>query len=247
MPRPLLQGIVTMNATADLLNLVFLALAVAFVWRLWVTLGQRTGRERPPFDPRLGRLPPGPSTDSSPMPQPANDREPVRGIAEPDKPLWTGYAEEGSAVARGLEAIAAADPRFAMKPFMQGARVAHEMIVEAFARGDKAALKPLLAKEVYDGFAAAIDRRVKAGETVALQFVGHDRVDVAGAQMDGKRAILALRFVADIISATRDKAGAIIDGNATTIRQITDRWTFERDVTARDPNWKLTATDDMLE
>lgn len=234
-----------MNATADLINLVFLALAAAFIWRLWVTLGQRTGRERPPFDPRLGRLPPG--QDTMPPPTPGPEARPERGLAEPAKPIWFGHAEEGSAVAKGLEAIAAADPRFAMRPFLAGARAAHEMIVDAYARGDKPALKPLLSREVYDGFAAAIDRRAKAGETVALQYVGIDRLEVTGAQMEGKRAILALRFVADVISATRSKAGEIIDGDVTAIRQITDVWTFERDVTARDPNWKLTATDDMLE
>ena len=235
-----------MTATTDLLNLVFLALAVAFVWRLWVTLGQRTGREPPPFDPRQGRLPPGGPRDN-PVPANQNDQEPPRGIAEPPRPVWHGQAEEGSPVALGLEAIATADPRFAMKPFLLGARAAHEMIVDAYARGDKPALKPLLSREVFEGFAGAIDRRVKAGETVALQYVGIDRLTVTGAQLEGRRAALSLRFVADIISATRDKSGKIIDGDATAIRQITDQWTFERDVTARDPNWKLTATDDMLE
>ena len=55
--------------------------------------------------------------------------------------------------------------------FLTGARAAYEMIVNAFAEGDRRTLKNLLSREVYDGFEGAIIEREKRGDTVESRFV----------------------------------------------------------------------------
>ena len=117
------------------------------------------------------------------------------------------------------------------------------MIVEAFAKGDKPALKNLLSKEVFDGFAKAIDSRSQAGEKLDFQFVGFEKVDFMSVALAGKRASIVVKFASQMISATHDKAGALIDGNPREVRDITDIWTFERDVAQKDPNWRVVATE----
>src|SRR5262249_26274632 len=159
--------------------------------------------------------------------------------AEEAAPVWQGYAEPGSPVAGGLEKIAGADPGFSPRSFLEGARIAYEMIVSAFAEGDKKALKPLLSRDVYDGFSTAIDTRQKNGETLESKFVGLGNSQIVAAELAGKKASVTVRFIADLISATRSRAGEVIDGDATRVRQITDVWTFERDISSRDPNWRL--------
>jgi predicted lipid-binding transport protein (Tim44 family) len=117
------------------------------------------------------------------------------------------------------------------------------MIVGAFATGDKPSLKTLVSRDVYDSFASAIEQREKAGETVEQKFVGIDKAEIAAADLQNKRATVTVKFVSEMISATLDKHGEVIEGDPKEIREITDTWTFERDVTSRDPNWKLTATE----
>ena len=94
-----------------------------------------------------------------------------------------------------------------------------------------------------DGFAGAIDNREKAGEKVDSRFVGIDKADLVSAELTGRRAVVTVKFVSELISATTNRAGAVIDGDPKQIREITDVWTFERDVGSRDPNWKLVATE----
>jgi predicted lipid-binding transport protein (Tim44 family) len=118
------------------------------------------------------------------------------------------------------------------------------MVVTAFAQGDRQALKNLLSRDVYEGFAKAIDDREKAGQILESRFVGIDKTQVTTADLKGKRASITLRFIAEFISATLDKAGEVIEGDPQQVRQITDVWTFERDTGSRDPNWKLVATDE---
>ncbi len=117
------------------------------------------------------------------------------------------------------------------------------MIVGAFAAGDRKALKGLLSRDVYDGFEAAIRDREAKGETVENKFVSLDTADIIGAELRNNTAQVTVRFVSQLISATRDKAGNVIDGSPDKVTEVTDVWTFARDVTARDPNWKLVATE----
>jgi predicted lipid-binding transport protein (Tim44 family) len=136
-----------------------------------------------------------------------------------------------------------ADSSFDAQAFITGARGAYEMIVNAYAEGDRRTLKSLLSREVYDGFEAAIAGREKRGETVENHFVSIDEAEVTSAELRGRTAQVTVRFVSKLITAIRDSAGKVIDGNAEKVSDVTDIWTFARDVTSRDPNWKLVATE----
>ena len=156
---------------------------------------------------------------------------------------WKGVAEKDSPVAAGLDAIAESDKTFDANHFIAGARAAYEMIVGAFAAGDRRALKNLLAREVYDGFDAAIRDRENKGETVESRFVSLETADIIGAEMRNGAAQVTVRFVSQLITATRDKSGNVVDGNPDKVTDVTDVWTFARDLNSRDPNWKLVATE----
>jgi len=231
----------------DIYTIIFLALAVFIFLRLRSVLGQRTGRERPPYDPYSARdavrspvsdkvvaLPPRPA-------EPASTR-PVEATPPPAE-RWKGVAESGSSIAAGLDAIAAADASFDAKHFITGARTAYEMIVTAFAEGDRRQLRNLLSREVYDGFDAAITERENRGETAESRFVSIDGSTIAGAELRARTAQITIRFVSKLISATRERSGNVIEGNAEKVTDVTDVWTFARDVSGRDPNWKVVATE----
>src|SRR5690606_30590476 len=121
-----------------------------------------------------------------------------------------------------------ADTSFMPKPFLEGAKAAYEMVVTAFAAGDRTTLKTLLEKEVYDGFQRAIADREAAGHTVDFTFVGLPRIEISDASYDKKNVQVTVRFYAEVVSATRDKAGEIIEGNAEQVQNIADEWTFAR-------------------
>jgi predicted lipid-binding transport protein (Tim44 family) len=231
-----------MNQGFDPFNLVLLAIVLVVFWRLRTVLGRKTGNEKPPLD-----ITPPARKSADVIPMPGSRQSGTDQPEDEQEPVWKGYAAEGSATAKALEEIARASPGFAMGPFMAGAKVAYEMIVESFAKGDKTTLKPLLSPEVFDGFREEIDRRAKDGASVSLRFVGIDKVEIVSAQLQNRRAAITIRFVSEIISATRDREGKVTDGDEREIREVSDIWTFERDVSQRDPNWKLAATDTLLE
>ncbi len=233
-----------MNGSFDISTVVFAILAVFVVWKLRSVLGTRTGTERPPFPRRTPRAPGAEPGKVIPLPGSAERAADIgRTDATAAAASWQGYAEPGSPVARGLDDIARADPAFAAADFMQGARSAYETIIVAFAKGDKATLSPLLARDVYDGFAAEIDRRTAKGETVETTFVGIDKALIEDAQVRGRSEQIGVRFQTKLITVTRDKAGAVIDGHAETVVDIVDLWSFSRIIGARDPNWQLIATE----
>jgi predicted lipid-binding transport protein (Tim44 family) len=230
----------------DIYTIIFLALAVFIFLRLRSVLGQRTGRERPPYDPYSARdAVRSPATDkvvTLPPRAPEAATRPVE-IASPPADRWEGVAETGSSVAAGLDAIAAANANFDAKHFIAGARAAYEMIVTAFAEGDRRQLRNLLSREVFDGFDAAISEREGRGETADTRFVSIDGATVTGAELRARTAQITVRFVSKLISVTRDRSGNVVDGNPEKVTDVTDVWTFARDVSSRDPNWKVVATE----
>ena len=231
----------------DIYTIIFLALAVFIFLRLRSVLGQRTGRERPPYDPYSSA--PGTIRPAAPgdkvVALPGRAPDAAQKTAEPAEPVdrWKGIAEPGSAIAAGLDAIAQGDPTFDAKHFVAGARQAYEMIVTAYAEGDRRSLRNLLSKEVYDGFDNAIRERETKGETSETRFVSIDRSDLTGAEVRGPTAQVTVRFVSQLVSVSRDRSGNVIDGNPDKVTDVTDVWTFARDVSSRDPNWKLVATE----
>ena len=119
------------------------------------------------------------------------------------------------------------------------------MVVTAFAEGDRKSLKNLLSREVYDGFVSAIAQREGRGETIVFRFVGIDKAEITDAALKGNTEQVTVRFNSKLISATHDKAGAVIDGDPVHVGYVTDIWTFARDINSRDPNWKLVATESV--
>jgi predicted lipid-binding transport protein (Tim44 family) len=122
--------------------------------------------------------------------------------------------------------------------------MAYEMIVMAYADGDRKTLKNLLSREVFDGFVSAISDRESRSEKIQSSFVGIDKAEIVSAEMKNGEAHITLRIVSELISATRDKAGEVIDGDPETVAEVKDVWTFARDTRAKDPNWKLVATEE---
>jgi predicted lipid-binding transport protein (Tim44 family) len=226
-----------MSPGLDPLNIILLAVAAIVAWRLWSVLGTRTGFEKPPIV--LQPAPEKPKSETTPSEHVGQTLD-----LEVQKPVWQDYAKEGSEQALGLEAIAAKSGGFTAATFIQGANAAYEMVLEAFAAPDKAALKNLLSKELLDSFNSAIDARNAQGHKMKFQFVGVKKAEIKRAALIGNKAQVEVDFTSEMISATQDKSGNVVDGDEKSIRTVTDLWTFERDVTSRDPNWKLIATDD---
>jgi predicted lipid-binding transport protein (Tim44 family) len=229
----------------DIYTIIFLALAVFIFLRLRSVLGQRTGRERPPYDPYSARDAVRTPASDKVVALPARGGEPAPQPVEPAEPTdhWKGIAEQGSPIAAGLDAIVAEDKSFDVKHFLAGARAAYEMIVTAYAEGDRRSLKNLLSREVYEGFETAIREREGRGETTETRFVSIDKADITGAELRGKTVQVTVRFVSQLVSVTHDRAGAVIEGSPEKVTEVTDVWTFARDISTRDPNWKLVATE----
>jgi len=204
------------------------------LFRLYTVLGRRTGHERPPRENyQFSRNPDAaPPADDTAVTVP--DRSAARNEVVSDKP--------SDPVARGLLDIKLADRNFETEHFVSGARSAYEMIITAFAKGDRAALRPLLNDEVYRAFDHAIAAREAQQETIEFTFVGFKDVKVVEAVLKGRAAEITLAFGAQFISATSDANGAVVEGDAKSVRDVTDVWTFSRDTRARDPNWTLIAT-----
>jgi predicted lipid-binding transport protein (Tim44 family) len=231
----------------DIYTIIFLALAVFIFLRLRSVLGQRTGGERPPYDRAapnvVQRTQDNNNNNVVPMPGAVIDQAPMApsaDVAPADR--WKDVAEPGTPLAAGLDAIATHDSSFDPRHFISGARSAYEMIVLAFANGDRRALKDLLSSEVYDSFEAVIKDREKHEQKTETRFVSIDKAELVSAEARDRAAQLTVRFVSQMISVTRDKTGAIVDGNPDKVADITDVWTFARDTSSRDPNWKLVGT-----
>jgi predicted lipid-binding transport protein (Tim44 family) len=214
----------------QLLTILFFAMVAGIVlFRLYSVLGRRTGHERPPGegisprvpqDPAVATLPP---ERTAPLPAATADRP-----ADPRE--------------RGLLDIKLADRNFEEEHFLSGARGAFEMIVTAYAAGDRATLKPLLSPEVFGAFDSGIRAREEAKQKTTFTFVGFKNAEITHAQLKGRNAEVTVTFNAQYISATLDAAGTLVEGDTKTVRDVTDIWTFGRDTRASDPNWILIAT-----
>jgi predicted lipid-binding transport protein (Tim44 family) len=240
-----------MQDSFDLTTIIFIALAVFVFWRLRSVLGQKTGHERPPSDIFTRREPtvPKPGADTRrednvvQLPGTINERGSATVVQASSPDRWKGIAEPGSTIAAGLDAIVRAEPSFDARGFLEGSKIAYEMIVSGFASGDRKTLKGLLSKDVYDGFERAIAEREKKGEKVETTFVSIDHAEIVGVDVKGRVAQITLRFQSKLITVTRDATGAVVDGSPDTVVDVTDVWTFARTLGSRDPNWQLVATE----
>ena len=149
------------------------------------------------------------------------------------------------ALANGMIQIQMIDRGFDSGQFVDGARMAFEMILNAYAGGDTATLKNLLSSEVYGNFSQAIKEREQAGEVLEDTLVEIKRTDYLEAYVESRQAFLTIKFVTDQVNVTRDENGDVVDGNPNEIITVTDIWTFSRDTRSRDPNWSLVATSSL--
>jgi predicted lipid-binding transport protein (Tim44 family) len=215
-------------------DIILFAMVAAFlVLRLRSVLGRRTGNE-PRHDPVLRRAEAPGDKIADKVVSLGSRSAAVR------PPVPT--APPADAVAAGLERIHGADPGFDPVQFLEGARAPFEMIVGAFAAGDKTRLRPLLSDEVYTPFTAAIDERTTAGETLETRIIGLKRLDVVEAALTGRMARVTIKFVSDQINLLRAHDGSVVDGDPDHPIEKTDFWTFARDTRSTDPNWVLEAT-----
>lgn len=228
--------------TGEIVEIVILAMIAAFLGlRLYSVLGRRPEQNDEPLARRIEQpdairpaaRPAAPKIDDNAA-APVRPRE----LAPVERPGL------GLAAQNGIHAIVAADRRFDLGQFLGGARSAYQMILEAYWRGDKDELGQLCDRDVFDGFAAAIDARVAAGETLDNRLIRIEEATIDSAEYNAPMARITVRFVADIATVTRDAEGNVIAGSLDDAIESRDLWTFSRDLTSRDPDWLLDETDE---
>jgi predicted lipid-binding transport protein (Tim44 family) len=239
-----------MSEAFDIYTLLFLVLAVVIFIRLRNVLGRRTGNERQPFDPFAApddKRPGAPKTNEPVVALPRGRSAPLGDASVPSvediEARLGSHAPKNSPLAQSLTTLMRADPGFDPGPFLDGAKAAYEMIVMSFAEGDEAVLKNLLGADVFDGFEKAMRDREARGEKVESNLVGIDRADIIEAEVKNRTAYVTVKFVSELISVTRDAEGEVVEGDPKKVREVTDIWTFAREVAAKNPNWKLVATE----
>lgn len=216
-------------------DIVILALIAGFILlRLRSVLGQRSEDDKPQFFKRE---------------QPPLDmKEPVvlvRGKAQkPEADIVDSYLNKltNPAVAATIGEIKKFDAGFTATSFLQGAKMAYEMVFDAFAKGDKKTLEMLLDKPIYETFVREIDARSAAHEKHEITLVSVKAKDIAQASLTGTNARLTVTFDSEQVSLVKDDKGAIIQGNPSQSTLMDDEWVFERDVTSKNPNWKIIET-----
>ncbi|MBM3542967.1 MAG: Tim44 domain-containing protein [Alphaproteobacteria bacterium] len=241
-----------MSEAFDIYTLLFLVLAVVIFIRLRNVLGRRTGNERQPYDPYTRTEATRSDAKRADEPVVALPRgraartktaeEPGPSLADIEAKLGR-HATKDSPLGKSLTALMRADPGFDPGQFLDGAKAAYEMVVMAFAQGDEETLKNLLGDDVFDGFSRAISEREERGEKHESNLVGIDKADIIEAEVKNRIAYVTVKFVSDLVSVTRDSDGEVVEGDPKKVREVTDIWTFARDTTSRNPNWKLVATE----
>ena len=236
-----------MTGEIDIYTILFLVLAVVIFLRLRNVLGRRTGHEQPPIDytAREQQASTGPTGEGdNVVPLPGAAQKPVaqEETLEDAEDRIRDFNPKDNAVQSGLLDIVRIESAFDPKQFLSGARAAYEMIVTAFAEGNKKSLKPLLAGEVYEGFVQSIDARKRDEQAMDTSFIGINSADIIEAEVKDSQAHVTIKFVSQLITAIRNKQGDVVDGDPKKVREVTDIWTFAREIPSSNPNWKLIAT-----
>ncbi len=215
-----------------ILEIVILAMIAAFLGlRLYSVLGRRAEHEEDVVPHRFdaGDKPPHPAAQPAPQTVPQRAIE-LEGVMP--------------AVERGIAEINSADRNFDITGFMEGAKGAYEMVLEAYWTGDRDTLRELCDDDVFEGFSAAMDAREEAGHTLDNKLIRLEETRIHSASLDKRMARIAILFVADIATVTRDKDGTVVAGSLDDAIESRDVWTFSRNVGDSDPNWVLDETDE---
>jgi len=209
--------------------LVLAGIAVFLILRLKNVLGSRDGFEAPPAQRPI-------ESNSA-----RRDFEVIEG--GPDHDI-IDHVDEGSTSALALAQMKCVDPSFSVSEFLQGARGAYEMILMNFERGDLAPIQGFLADDVYEVFASVVEQREKEGLQIEADFAGVREMSLVDATFDETTTSgeITVKFVGELTSVVRNKAGQIIEGEEDKVKRQKDIWTFERTMNSDDPNWQLVAT-----
>ena len=212
--------------------LIFAIIAAFLVYRLKSVLGTRSGDERPRPNPFVAN-----EVSARPplvVPKQMFLQKPIK--------LIDPAANKDGRIDTGLDEIAAADPHFDVNSFMDGARYAFEMIVKAYSKGDRQALKPLLSDKIYKDFEAGIMAREVVGQTAETTIHRIKDARITAAHLGGTMAYITVDYDVEQTTVTRDKDGTVVEGNPDRISNVEDIWTFTRDIRSADPNWILIET-----
>ncbi|MCE9507697.1 MAG: Tim44/TimA family putative adaptor protein [Alphaproteobacteria bacterium] len=211
--------------------LIFAVIAAFLIYRLKAVLGTRHGNERPRQNPFAAK---DAAARAPVAPKPELLKKP---------PLITDYAaDKDGRIAAGLEEITAADHQFDVNSFMEGAKAAFETIVTAYSRSDRSALKPLLSSKLYNDFDDGIKAREGAGHISETMIHRIKAARIVEAHLGGTMAYITVDYDVEQTTVTRDKTGAVVEGNPDRISSVEDIWTFTRDIRSSDPNWILIET-----
>jgi predicted lipid-binding transport protein (Tim44 family) len=212
--------------------IVILALVALFIGlRLYSVLGERTGHEQQPI------LKPA-DPDARVGPQVSQPSPP------PSAPADTGDMAFVPTAGPGVRAILAADPSFDVAKFLEGAKAAYRLILEAFWKGDLDAIRGHIDDHVYETFTAAVEQRKKDGLALDNRLVNIEQAVISEASAERGVAVVTVRFEADIAAVTRNAQRDVVAGSLSDAVQTRDLWTFRRDISSRDPNWVLIETDE---
>lgn len=226
-------------------TIFFIIVAAIVLFQLRSVLGRRTGNERQPFDPytRPEKKVEGPTQQGNVITLPNRREGPVVDVtpAEPYAEI-DALVPVSDPVNAQLRRVQDVDPSFSPKQFLEGVKLAYEMIVTAFAAGDRKTLRNLLSSEAYQGFETAIADRESRGETMTSAFIGIDNAKIVSALVREREALVTVSLVSQLISSVKSATGELVDGDPETVVEVRDVWTFARDVRSRDPNWKLVET-----
>lgn len=221
-----------MHEGLDMTTVIFAVLAIFVVWKLKSVLGTRVDIERRPEPPK-----PTERTQNGNVVR-------LPGAAAPSTPSGSvdvsARTEKGRA---GAAALRAADKGFNPERFLSGARTAYEMIIAAFASGDRKTLANLLSPDVLASFEAEIARREAAGRTASTRLVSIDDIELADGSARSGVAQATVRIAAKMVTVVRDNDGAVVSGDPDVVVSTDEFWTFSRTVGSSDPTWRLIATE----
>lgn len=212
--------------------IIILALVALFIGlRLYSVLGERTGHEQ------------------QPILKPADPEAVVEPRVTQPSVLQPSTTDAGDlaylpTAGPGVRALLAADPSFDVAKFLEGAKSAYQMVLDAFWKGDSAGLRPFVDDHVFETFSSAIEQREKDGLILDNRLVNIEQTLITAASADRDIAVVTVRFEADIAAVTRNKDREVVAGSMSDAVQTRDLWTFRRQISARDPNWLLIETDE---
>lgn len=126
--------------------------------------------------------------------------------------------------------------------FVNGVKSSFEMILKAFASSDLETLKFLLSDKIFKGFESAIIQRKSAEKTLITNLISIEKTEIISALIFENNASVAMKIVSKQINYIIDSKGEIVEGRKDEINEITDIWTFKKDINSANPNWAVSTT-----